>query len=357
MNRSARGFLTLTLLVPCLLFTGCNFIKQKLEDRLASKFQKKEDSKPPPPFEGPAPTPPSNPSSVDSKMPAATPIAKTQNSDQALIEELNGYVGCLNRTSPRVNQSRQRYLSWVNEKTGPTCKEQYISYGLYTLYEDGIENCNKAAERGRNGEPSLPELEKAATDLAAAYSELVPLVQKAEDYYNQQDYKDDNCAKGKEMHAKLMEAFAKYHQAELQLQKGVDGLKGDVDKRELARLEQEKGRTLPWYSRNFSLTAKTLIQTIPTDSPQQLNPQNYLGAYAQLDKDYQAFSDYATAHPDEGKGVFWYSAFDSSAKRFYTKAKFLKRDLADGKQPDANSLNDLVQEYNSLVSDANNVKF
>jgi hypothetical protein len=76
-----------------------------------------------------------------------------------------------------------------------------------------------------------------------------------------------------------------------------------------------------------------------------------------MEKDYQAYTDYATAHPDEGKGVFWYSSFESSAKNFYTKAKFLKRDLSEGKKPDANSLNDLIQQYNSLVSDSNNVKF
>jgi len=354
--RRHGGWMTTVIgvLSLCLVLSGCDFIRQRMEERFGTKVA--------PPQEVPATPqamPPSAPVAppLDAKMAVTPPLPPTQNPDQALIEELNGYVNCLNRTSPRTNDSRARYLSWVNEKTGPNCKEQYIMYGLYSLYDDGIEKCNKAAERGRSAEPSLPELEQAATELAAAYAELVPLVKKAEDYYQQQDYKDDQCAKAKEMHPKLMESFGRYRQAELKLQKGVDGLKGDVDRRELTRLEQERGRTLSWYSRNFSLSAKTLMQTMPTENPLLINSQSYLSAFTQVDKDYQAFIDYAAAHPEEGKGVFWYSAYESSAKSFITQAKFLKRDLAEGKKPETNALNNLIRNYNRLVSDANNVKF
>src|SRR4029450_9974512 len=128
-----------------------------------------------------------------------------------------------------------------------------IIWRLSPLDEDGTEKCNRAVTRGQSGPPSLPALEKSAADLTAAYTELVPLTQKAEDYYRQQDYKDDACAKGKEMHGKLMSAFNRFRDASSQLQRGVDGLKKDVDMRELARLEQEQGKKLAWQTRNFAM--------------------------------------------------------------------------------------------------------
>lgn len=370
-KKTTSFILVASLASASFLFSGCDgsFIRKKLEQRLNESFGPKTPPPspppppppvvptppaPPPPPVSPPPTPPVSPESAALPTPPAPDQA---NNDQALIEELNGYVECLNRTSPRTNQSRERYLSWVNEKTGPNCTERYITYGLYTLYDDGIEKCNKAAQRGKDGPPSLPNLEKAAGDLAASYAQLVPLVKKANDYYEQQDYKDDHCVKAKEMHGQLMDAFARYRAAEAQLQQGVDSIKGDVDRRELARLEREKGRKLAWYARNYQLTVKSLIQTLPKENAGMLNKDAYLATYTQLEKDYDGLNNYLTANPDESKGVFWFSSFESSAKDFFTKAKFIKRDLADGKKPDASALNGLIEQFNRFVSDSNNVKF
>src|SRR5262245_27903401 len=54
-----------------------------------------------------------------------------------LKDELNGYVECINRSQSRAQQSYDRYLSWVS-KAGPNCNEPYITYGLYSLYDDSI---------------------------------------------------------------------------------------------------------------------------------------------------------------------------------------------------------------------------
>jgi uncharacterized protein DUF3829 len=331
---------------------------------------------PPPPATQPAtlpsptaettPAPGTQPTTQPSTQPSSQPAAVTPGGtanlgsvpDDVIIDELNGYIECLNRTSPRTNDSRSRYLSWVNEKVGPTCTERYISYGLYTLYEDGVDKCNKAAQRGQAGPPSLPELEKAASDLAAAYAELVPLVQRAYDYYNQEDYKDDKCAKAQEMHPKLIQAFNRYREAAAKLQSGVDALKKDVDLRELARIEREEGRKLQWYVRKFGISAKELIQTVPEDNPLKMNKDAYLTAYGNLEKDYDALNTYAAANREETGKTFWFSAFENSEKDLYTKAKFLKRDLSEGKgAADVNKLNDLINEYNRFISDANNLKF
>src|SRR5262245_35644632 len=113
MKRSRKGVGILFLGIACVLFSGCNFIRNRLAERMGTKPAKQEEAKPvtpPPPFEGRAPAPSPTPP-MEAEKPVVPPPAKTQNSDQALIEELNGYVGCLNRTSSRANQSRERYLS------------------------------------------------------------------------------------------------------------------------------------------------------------------------------------------------------------------------------------------------------
>ncbi len=345
----------LLLLVLGLIHSGCS---RDFLDKIQERFQGKKTVEAPAPI--PVPTPvipqslPALPETQASSQPASQPASQPSvPNDFSQTEEVNSYIQCLNRTSERVNDSLNRYLSWVNEKSGPNCSERYISYGLYTLYSDGIETCQKAAQKGTPGSA----MQKNAADLAAAYAELVPLVQKAEDYYSQEDYKDDACVKGKQMHPVLLTAFRRYTQAQTNLENAVDSVKGELDRKELARLEQEQGRKLAWYSKSYLVNAEKLMRSFPKDGKAPLNNAQYLTDYSDVEKTYEALSQYITANPQEGKDAFWFSSFEGSAKEFYTKAKFLKRDLADGKKPAPNTYNDVIRAYNRLVQDSNNLRF
>src|SRR5689334_2112130 len=121
---------------------------------------------------------------VPSAVTAPSAARSSPNEDATLIQKMNGYVDCLNRVSERTTDSINRYFSWVNRATGPTCKENYISYGLYELYDDSVATCNQAAQKGPALSPALPDLEKAGTEYAAVNAQLVPLVKKMYDYYN-----------------------------------------------------------------------------------------------------------------------------------------------------------------------------
>jgi len=304
---------------------------------------------PPPPV---APPPPTVPSDSTVNPPANSPQG---NSDQGKAEEINRYVACINRTMPRTKDSLARYLSWVDAKNGPNCKEPYISYGLYTLYDDGVAKCQDAARLGSTSGPSLPTLEKGATELAAAYAELVPLTKKAEDYYQQEDYKDDNCAKAREMHVQLMAAFGRYMKAYDSMKPDLSALKDQTDRAELDKIEKEQGKKLTWYIRSFGISSKGMMDTIPEANPMQMNTASYLAKYAMVDKDFESMTGYASANSAEASSMFWYSAFERSAKEFFKQAKFLKRDLSDGNLPRGEQVKSLVEDYNRMISDLNNI--
>jgi hypothetical protein len=132
--------------------------------------------------------------------PLAAPIATAQTAPG--VEKINAYVGCINRLSARSYQSRSRYFSWA-AKRGPTGKERII-YGTYTIYDTS--DCRKNVEMANGLEPHDAALEAAASAYAAAVGALEPLLKEADDYYSQQDYKDDKMAKGKALHPRLVAA-------------------------------------------------------------------------------------------------------------------------------------------------------
>jgi len=338
-----RKFLVLLVSIP-VFFTACGKLTdldRKVAGVIQGKVEEKIRDRPPANLAAPA-------------LPSRPPIQ--QDADESLLQELNGYIGCLNRAVPRAEDSYKRYLSWANKTSGPTCKEAYITYGLYSLYDDSVSKCREAADKGRAGGPSLPDLEAAADDLATCNATLVPLVKKADTYYDQQDYRDDACAKGKEMHPQLVATFEKCLETAKKLSDGVDKLKDDLDRRRLAKLDQS-GASLQAEVMRVMIGAKDLLKTINAGGKDQLVAKEvYVPKCLEFEKSYQKLDDYATAHKEEVDKTFWGSAFLGSAKSFNGAAKFLRRDLEDGKEPRGEA-ESFVNSYNSMINDSNNLKF
>src|SRR5688500_4372121 len=88
-------------------------------------------------------------------------ISSEEDKDAELGAKLGEYISCMNLTSKRVVDSRNRYLDWVkDDKVGPTGKERNI-YGLYDINAD---SCFKALDRAKTMSPALPEVEAAAAE-------------------------------------------------------------------------------------------------------------------------------------------------------------------------------------------------
>ena len=133
---------------------------------------------------------------------------------------MNAYVGCINRLSERSYNSRKRYFSWAAQ-SGPTGKERII-YGTYTIYD--TTDCRKNVEKANALEPRDAALEAAASAYADAVGKLEPLLKEADDYYSQENYKDDRMAKGKALHPRLVAAWDAFASADKALRSGVEAV-------------------------------------------------------------------------------------------------------------------------------------
>src|SRR4051812_5787715 len=176
--------------------------------------------------------------------PLPAPVAAEELSEaefQSLADKTNLYVKALNAVEA-AHRSYDRYASWVDVKKGPTGKERYISYGLYEISKSSVDEVKQAAQKGPQLKPALPELDGVIGRLAESFSALAPLVKKADDYYEQEDYKDDGAKGGQELHASMIPLFQGTFAAERELRHGLDTLKASVDRRLLAQIEQRSGR-------------------------------------------------------------------------------------------------------------------
>ena len=143
-------------------------------------------------------------------------------------------TGC--RSAP--TNSRKRYFSWAAQ-SGPTGKERII-YGTYTIYD--TTDCKKNVEKANALEPRDAALEAAASAYVDAVSKLEPLLKEADDYYSQENYKDDRMAKGKALHPRLVAAWDAFASADKALRNGVEAIN---DKRAAGAPRRDRAERRP----------------------------------------------------------------------------------------------------------------
>ncbi|HSI39776.1 MAG TPA: YiiG family protein [Xanthobacteraceae bacterium] len=275
----------------------------------------------------------------------------------ALTEKLNAYVGCINRLSERSYASRERYFSWAAKK-GPTGKERII-YGTYTIYDTS--DCARNVAAANALEPHDAELEDAASAFVAAVVALEPLLKEADDYYEQENYKDDKMAKGKALHPRLVAAWEAFAAADVRLRRGIDVIQERRAAENLAEIERTEGRKERYYIEALMMRAKRVLRTQNATPPDLASITEALAEYEAITK---ATDDYAAANADSKIG----SSFISDAKAFLVTSKQLMRRIRD-KVPyssgDRMMLNSgggwmvegsparLTRDYNELVSSYN----
>lgn len=300
---------------------------------------------------------------AEAKGPA---ISSEEDKDAELGNKLGEYISCMNGTSKRVIDSRNRYLSWVqDEKVGPTGKERNI-YGLYDI---NASTCLPNLDRAKTMPPSLPEIESAAAEYRKALDELDPLVKQADKYYDQKDYKDDKMAKGKELHPQLMNAFAKFEQVSKGFEDRVTALNDQVNARQFARLEKDPSRRLQYLSQKSLNEAKSLIKQTDIAELKELDLQKYDVALQTYDKALTELEQYASSHKAEVDKTMMFSSYLSSSQNFLKSAKELLRRKRDNKDFNKEFFSkssptmvdghpaQVVEQYNRMIGDSNNLRY
>lgn len=235
-----------------------------------------------------------------------------------LTEKLNAYVSCINRLSERSYESRSRYFSWAG-KNGPTGKERIV-YGTYTIYDTA--DCKKNVEAANAMEPHDAGLEAAANAYVAAVSTLAPVLKEADDYYTQENYKDDKMAKGKALHPRLVAAWDAFANADKALRAGVDAINDKRAVERLAAIEAKEGRKVHYDVEALMIQAKRVLRAQDTDQPD-------LAAIMQALNDYEGTVKAAEDASGKDGDVKLGSLFISNAKSFLTTSKQMMRRLRD----------------------------
>ena len=222
------------------------------------------------------------PTAAPAPVQQAAEPAKPQDTAASLDQKLGTYIECYNALDQKAHASIQRYASWVkNMEAGPSGMEKVV-YGLYELApEQNIKKCQADFAGAASLSPSLP-LDAVAKEYLEAMDKLRVLVSEAHSYYDRENYKDDQFAKGKELHPRLRQAMETFMAHSSKISSGIEA---ENDKRleaEMRRLEKADGRKLPFLHMATMHEAKLLIRLISEDTFPAEEAGKRLLAYEQI---------------------------------------------------------------------------
>jgi hypothetical protein len=183
---------------------------------------------------------------------------------RAVIQKANLYIEVAKLTERAVD-SWERYGTWVNMKTGPTGKERYISYGMYPIYD--ISGLLQEARRVSALKPSTPKLDAAMKRYMDAYEAAVPVLNRANDYYDRQGYRADGMAEGRSLHAQMLPlANALMAEREAML-RDLRPFVREVEQQEVGAIEAREGRSRAWQAAHVMHAANRVVDVFPRIRP------------------------------------------------------------------------------------------
>lgn len=272
---------------------------------------------------------------------AAAPDAELQ----AAIAKSNAYTALMNRTL-RAIESWQRYRSWVNIQQGPTGRERYISYGLYSLYDvrSELEKAEAATALG----PAIPDLDDAMRRYIQSYRELAPLITRANGYYERKDYQDDRMALGRELHRQMVPAAEAFLKDRADVEAAMRGFRADLNRRELADIERREGRSARWHVRNVLIAARGVMDLMPSNDAPRVDMAAFDGAIATYAAALREMDKLKETDPDGA------SILDSQASSWLGSLREYRQKLArangDGRRAAGHESMWIVNNYNMMVS-------
>lgn len=277
---------------------------------------------------------------------AQTPLPADKRAElNALIAKNNAYIGLLNRTQ-RANQSWERYTSWVNVERGPTGRERYITYGLYSLYDVRSEIQKALDAAGK--EPKVPELDRAIERFVGAYEALAPLIDRAQRYYERKDYKSDAMVEGREIHAKMVPAAREFLKEDAEARQLMKLFAGRVFELELAAIEMEEGRKGRWQMKRVQMAARQAMDLLPTREKPVVDMPAFSKTVAEYGKVVREFDDFMRANPDSGGAMRDRPASLLGKLREYEEE--LQRARGDARRARGQGTTWIVNEYNMMIS-------
>jgi hypothetical protein len=278
---------------------------------------------------------------ISSTNPSSTVSPTRMNAINDPVEQtaskLDPYIEhCINRFSRQVFSAQDRYRSWCNENTGPTGQERNV-WGIFQVTGETT-RCAEAVQRAAVMSPSLPVIERAASQYVVALNSVVPMINQTYTYYSRQNYRDDGFAQGRQLHGPLIVALRQFSAAHRALSDSVNDVQDRNNELLLARIQNDPSRRLEYLVKLSLRTGKRLMRigregTIDREGYINITaPQDrtFLTLATEYEQNVDQLQSYVTMNPAAGARLTMLSSYLRESNQYLLSVKNMARRIRDG---------------------------
>ena len=274
-------------------------------------------------------------------------------------DKINAYIACFNGVQQPIQESFQRYVSWIADPAaGPTGKEETVC-APGTVLSHRVEFCAAPLTAALAQQPANAALDPAARRYQESFTALNEKIGDAVRYYDREDYKRDGGEGMRQRHAPLMQAYAAFFEAGDAMDAALEANEDQRRKEQIAAIEKEEGRSAAFYHLSIIGEGKQLVKVLDGDAP------DLAAGRAQLAR-YQAVLEEA-AKAKIGQGDPMWGHMERSADKLASEGgrrierlqanQPLSRSeqmlLESGSMPPSGTAPALLASYNDLVDMSN----
>lgn len=284
---------------------------------------------------------------------AAAPQAGT------MIAKLEPFIICINRVDSAMRSNYSDYRrSFPAAMDGGPIFHRSFKIVPYEVDNNFSRECAAGLLKARDTAPADAGLDDAAQEYANTLTELIPLMNSADDYLRQENYRDDGWRTMRDLHPRLAGLFEKFLAASDRMRAAVETANLRAAEERLADIEKENGRDYRWHQTNLMHQSRLALNrlepkadgTLPDAATITASEQSFAGAL-------EAARAWMAQNPDArtpggNRPVLTY--IESRAADYLTAIRTLRRDLAEGRtEKTGENLGRVTASFNSLVDDYN----
>ncbi|HKO51954.1 MAG TPA: DUF3829 domain-containing protein [Polyangiaceae bacterium] len=176
--------------------------------------------------------------------------------------KVNGYIQMMNRESARLFEERSSWLSQIDPKQGPTCKEQ--SLGLNGI-DSGAEARYAGYKKTVLAKPKL-EVDEAALKMVEALQALRKPAEDDRRTFSNPELKAEKCKRSKELFPVLLANWNQYLEGHEIMSAFVDKFTDERDLREVETTAKKYGKRYRYHFALIVNESKALLRTIATEA-------------------------------------------------------------------------------------------
>ncbi|WP_010500140.1 YiiG family protein [Paenibacillus elgii] len=171
------------------------------------------------------------------------------------IEKYNAYVQLNNYMTGRLDQVLTRYFEKLGDGEQPIIGKHF-SFTMLSISANDKSALNKQFGYAEKT-PAFPTVDPAVVKLKPVMNELVAILSEAHDYYETKGYVDDNFAKSKELHTKIVKAVDGYYAASGEFLKAMASMGAERRQQNLKKY-QDNDEQIRYNALKFLIDAEAL---------------------------------------------------------------------------------------------------